>query len=151
LVIADTRVSKHQLRIYSIIYEKNDPLKVPPLVYCEDLESINGTYVNGALIGRITHEKIGHLLCDGDLIEIKPLWKFRFHQTIPESVVRSRGEWDDLKVWTPLINRALTYGFRISTINMRSWIGNSAVVNTAVSTWPERYPPRGKLLAKLSI
>jgi hypothetical protein len=54
----------------------------PPLIYCQDLESFNGTYVNGKLIGKITQEKIGHLLCDGDVIEIRPDWKFRFHQDI---------------------------------------------------------------------
>ncbi|KAI9646988.1 hypothetical protein NHQ30_004989 [Ciborinia camelliae] len=52
----------------------------PPSIYCEDLESRNGTYVNDTLIGILGNERIGHLLVDGDLIEIRPDWKFRFHQ-----------------------------------------------------------------------
>ena len=91
-------MSKQHFRIYTIIYEKDVLHSVPPLVYCEDLESLNGTYVNGRLIGRISQERIGHLLCDGDLIEIKPLWKFRFHQAIHECVTRNPREQDDLMV-----------------------------------------------------
>ena len=86
LVIHDGRVSKSHFRIYSIIYEqkKNDGTQtepLPPLVYCEDLESSNGTYVNGHLIGIMGKEKVAHLLCDGDVIEIRPNWKFTFRQS----------------------------------------------------------------------
>lgn len=91
-------MSKQHFRIYSVLYEKAHRATVPPLVYCEDLESLNGTYVNDVLIGKIGQERIGHLLCDGDVIEIRPFWKFRFHQTIPELIVRSKREWEDLKV-----------------------------------------------------
>lgn len=41
---------------------------------------MNGTYVNDVLIGILGNERIGHLLADGDLIEIRPHWKFRFNQ-----------------------------------------------------------------------
>ncbi|KAB8299933.1 hypothetical protein EYC80_000175 [Monilinia laxa] len=58
----------------------------PPSVYCEDLESRNGTYVNNVLIGILGNERIGRLLVDGDLIEIRPDWKFRFHQSRPKLI-----------------------------------------------------------------
>jgi len=98
--ISDQRVSKQHFRIYSIIYNysSDEPAPFPPLIYCEDLESTNGTYVNGALIGRITHERVGHLLCDGDAIEILPSWRFRFHQSNHQKIERSEKIWEDLKV-----------------------------------------------------
>ena len=72
-------VSKKHFRIYSIVYEKHRD-DVQALIYCEDLESTNGTYVNNILIGKIHQEKIGYLLNDGDVIEVRPKWKFRLHQ-----------------------------------------------------------------------
>lgn len=85
-MIHDDRVSKKHFRIYSIIYEqkKNHETQtpeLPPLIYCEDLESSNGTYVNDILIGIMGKEKIARLLCDGDVVEIRPSWKFTFHQS----------------------------------------------------------------------
>lgn len=82
LVITNFLVSKQHFRIYNIIYEDGDDPKNPPLIYCEDLESANGTWVNDTLIGKIGHPKKGYLLCDGDLIKIKPHWAFRFHQDL---------------------------------------------------------------------
>ncbi|TGO31008.1 hypothetical protein BPAE_0002g01010 [Botrytis paeoniae] len=73
-------VSKQHFRIYAIIYDTAKLDKYPPSIYYEDLESRNGTYVNNVLIGIVGNERIGHLLVDGDLIEIRPDWKFRFHQ-----------------------------------------------------------------------
>ncbi|TQS35838.1 hypothetical protein Golomagni_03730 [Golovinomyces magnicellulatus] len=78
--IDNDQVSKLHFRIYSVIYEKDRKSKMQPLVYCEDLESTNGTFVNNNCIGRIGHERIGHLLSDGDLIEIRPHWHFIFNQ-----------------------------------------------------------------------
>lgn len=92
--IVDDRISKRHFRIYSIIYDANS-LDFPPLIYCEDLESSNGTYVNGVLIGKITQERVGYLLCDGDVVEIRPLWKFRFHQMNYQVDTRSKGLWSD--------------------------------------------------------
>jgi pSer/pThr/pTyr-binding forkhead associated (FHA) protein len=77
-------VSKQHFRIYSIIYDEEDHPDDPPLVYCEDLESSNGTYVNGVLIGISAHRRPGYLLSHGDVIEIRPYWKFRFHQQMLE-------------------------------------------------------------------
>jgi hypothetical protein len=78
--IVDPRVSKRHFRIYSVIYEKAKHDEFPPLVYCEDLESTNGTYVNDSCIGMLGIERVGHLLNDGDVVEIKPSWRFKFHQ-----------------------------------------------------------------------
>ncbi|CZR59166.1 related to myosin light chain kinase 2 [Phialocephala subalpina] len=76
--IPDSRVSKRHFRIYSVIYDKEKCDEFQPLIYCEDLESTNGTYVNDRCIGMIGFERIGHLLTHGDIIEIKPDWRFRF-------------------------------------------------------------------------
>jgi pSer/pThr/pTyr-binding forkhead associated (FHA) protein len=95
--ISDSRVSKQHFRIYSIIYEEGQT-DFPPLVYCEDLESSNGTYVNDALIGIICRERRGFLLNDGDIIEIRPSWKFQFHQPIHEITPRDETELEDLEV-----------------------------------------------------
>ncbi|TVY62725.1 Meiosis-specific serine/threonine-protein kinase mek1 [Lachnellula suecica] len=94
--LSDIRISKQHFRIYSIIYEEGQT-EFPPLVYCEDLESSNGTYVNDALIGIICQEKRGFLLNDGDIIEIRPSWKFTFHQNVHETVYRDAAELSDLQ------------------------------------------------------
>jgi pSer/pThr/pTyr-binding forkhead associated (FHA) protein len=49
-------------------------------VYVRDRKSVNGTYVNGNLVGKGTNISPGYLLEDGDAIEILPYWKFTFHQ-----------------------------------------------------------------------
>lgn len=79
-IIQDPHVSKQHLRIYSVVYDKSKLAEIPPLVYCEDLESTNGTFVNGQCIGRVSGEMRGYLLSDGDVVEIKPHWRFMFHQ-----------------------------------------------------------------------
>jgi pSer/pThr/pTyr-binding forkhead associated (FHA) protein len=96
-LVPDSRVSKQHFRIYSIIYEEGR-IDLPPLVYCEDLESSNGTYVNDVLIGIICRERRGFLLNDGDIIEIRPSWKFQFHQLIHDTVSRDSTELSDLEV-----------------------------------------------------
>jgi hypothetical protein len=98
--ISDSRVSKQHFRIYSIIYEEGQT-DFSPLVYCEDLESSNGTYVNDALIGIICRERRGFLLNDGDIIEIRPSWKFQFHQPVQEITSHDVTELEDLEVLIP--------------------------------------------------
>lgn len=79
-IIADWRVSKKHFRIYSIIYEQSELDKIQPLIYCEDLESTNGTFVNEQCIGKAGLDIRGHLLSDNDIIEVKPYWKYIFRQ-----------------------------------------------------------------------
>lgn len=45
-----------------------------------DRKSVNGTVVNGVVIGIGPQISSGYLLQDGDVIEIRPHWKFHFHQ-----------------------------------------------------------------------
>lgn len=83
--IPDIHVSKVHFRIYSVIYddkESKEESKVDPLIYCEDMDSSNGTYVNKHIIGMQGRESPGWLLTDGDVINIRPYWKFRFSQPI---------------------------------------------------------------------
>ena len=65
-------------------YHDTSNEEIFPMVYCEDQISMNGTYVNGVLIGNEKQaEKNGktpYLLTDGDVIQIRPFWKFKFHQ-----------------------------------------------------------------------
>ena len=78
--LSDERVSKQHLRIYSVIFDPDKTSEIPAMVYCEDLESTNGTYVNDRLIGIFGRERFPYLLSDGDVIEIRPKWKFHFSQ-----------------------------------------------------------------------
>jgi hypothetical protein len=102
--IHDGRISKKHFRIYSIIYEQKKSCDgesdvLPPLVYCEDLESFNGTYVNDNLIGIIGKEKMPHLLCDGDVIEIHPNWRFTFQQSNYQMIFPTSNQSRDMEVY----------------------------------------------------
>ncbi|KAE8446107.1 hypothetical protein EG329_012478 [Mollisiaceae sp. DMI_Dod_QoI] len=94
--IPDPRVSKRHFRIYSVIYDKEKFDEFQPLVYCEDLESTNGTYVNDTCIGMIGCERIGHLLTHGDVVEIRPDWRFRFHQASETAISQDLTQLEDL-------------------------------------------------------
>lgn len=45
----------------------------------------------------IGSERVGHLLSDGDVVEIKPSWRFRFHQPSNHSSSQELGEREDLQ------------------------------------------------------
>lgn len=47
------------------------------MVYVRDRQSSNGTFVNGALIGRSSGVSPGRLLEDGDVVTSKANWQFR--------------------------------------------------------------------------
>ncbi|KAI5791383.1 kinase-like domain-containing protein [Pyronema domesticum] len=73
VVIHGPSCSKHHLCFYVTIFdEKNES---EPLVFCEDKNSTNGTWVNGKCIGK--GQSV--LLSDGDTIEIVDQAKFVFH------------------------------------------------------------------------
>jgi pSer/pThr/pTyr-binding forkhead associated (FHA) protein len=59
---------------------------LPPLVYCEDLESSNGTFVNETFIGSRFSRQRAYLLSDGDVINLRPNWAFQFKQLIKTPV-----------------------------------------------------------------
>ncbi|ETI23516.1 hypothetical protein G647_05318 [Cladophialophora carrionii CBS 160.54] len=65
-VLNDPYVSKRHLRIYTVVYEDDEPSEVENLVYAEDL-SLNGTYWNGSFIGKGNG---GFLLSDGDTLRL---------------------------------------------------------------------------------
>lgn len=77
-------VSGSHFRIYSILYDDERVAEFPPLVYCEDQCSTNGTYVNDVLIGKLSSPGSPFLLSDGDVITIRPHWAFVFHQEMTE-------------------------------------------------------------------
>lgn len=66
-------VSRNHCEVYAIVYEQDISH-----VYVRDRRSVNGTFVNGKLVGIGPDISPGYLLEDGDVIEIKPHWKFRF-------------------------------------------------------------------------
>ena len=67
-VISDPSISKKHLRIYSVVYDNDNPKEVDVLVYAEDLSS-NGTYWNGSLVGRGNG---GFLLSQDDKLKLAP-------------------------------------------------------------------------------
>ncbi|VUC29019.1 unnamed protein product [Clonostachys rosea] len=69
-------VSRIHCEIYVVVYEASINH-----VYVRDRKSINGTYVNGTLIGVGPNVTPGYLLDDGDEIELRPYWKFKLFQT----------------------------------------------------------------------
>ncbi|KAG9253865.1 kinase-like domain-containing protein [Emericellopsis atlantica] len=71
----DAAVSRNHCELYSIVYEAN-----LCHVFVRDRQSVNGTYVNNVYVGQGPDITPGYLLEDGDVIEIKPYWKFRYHQ-----------------------------------------------------------------------
>jgi pSer/pThr/pTyr-binding forkhead associated (FHA) protein len=73
-------VSKNHFRIYSIQYEDDDGVK--SMFYCEDSESVNGTYVNDILIGKKDKPSTPYLLSDGDIITLRPDFSFEFKQSV---------------------------------------------------------------------
>lgn len=62
----DPYVSKQHVRIYTVVYENEEPNDVDTLVYAEDL-SHNGTFWNGSLIGKGNG---GFLLSHGDVLRL---------------------------------------------------------------------------------
>ena len=65
-MLNDPYTSKRHLRIYTVVYENDEPGEVDTLVYAEDL-SQNGTYWNGSFIGKGNG---GFLLSDQDILRL---------------------------------------------------------------------------------
>ncbi|OAL22538.1 hypothetical protein AYO22_07096 [Fonsecaea multimorphosa] len=65
-VLNDPYVSKRHVRIYTVVYENDEPCEIATLVYAEDL-SQNGTFWNGSLIGKGNG---GFLLSDTDVLRL---------------------------------------------------------------------------------
>jgi pSer/pThr/pTyr-binding forkhead associated (FHA) protein len=66
-VLDDTRVSNQHLRIYTVVYDFENPLEIAPLVYAQDT-STNGTFWNGQRIDRRHGGAV--LLSDGDILRL---------------------------------------------------------------------------------
>lgn len=97
VIISDLPVvSKRHFRIYSVVFEKNHIRKIQPLIYCEDLESTNGTYVNDVCIGMLGRERAGHLLSHGDVIEVRPSCRFRLVQAF-QNECKDHGRLEDIE------------------------------------------------------
>ncbi|KAI6716316.1 hypothetical protein PZA11_002612 [Diplocarpon coronariae] len=62
-----------------------------------DLESTNGTYVEGDCIGMIGRERVARLLHHGDLIELRPSWRFRLYQPPHVLTTGIQGKPEDLE------------------------------------------------------
>lgn len=66
-VLDDACVSNLHLRIYTVVYDLENPLEIAPLVYAQDL-STNGTFWNGQRIDRRNGGAV--LLSDGDILRL---------------------------------------------------------------------------------
>lgn len=64
----DPVISNIHLRIYTIIFDRENPDEVAPLVYAQDL-SMNGTSWNGYPMGK---GRGSFLLSDGDVLQLSP-------------------------------------------------------------------------------
>lgn len=65
-VIQNPFVSNKHLRIYTILFDQENPQEVPPLVYAQDL-SMNGTLWNEYPMGKANGS---FLLSDGDVLRV---------------------------------------------------------------------------------
>ncbi|KAI0024944.1 protein kinase-like protein [Xylariomycetidae sp. FL0641] len=84
IVIRHPYISRTHFMIYSITYGADGDEHLPPLIYVQDCESLEGTKVNGQDIGsRRQGAHTGYLLSSGDVISIWPHWKFHVH--LPDS------------------------------------------------------------------
>ena len=72
----NSAVSRNHCEIYVVVYEPS-----VNHIYVRDRKSLNGTYVNGKLIGIGPNISPGYLLEHGDIIEIRPHWKFTLIQS----------------------------------------------------------------------
>lgn len=76
-IIDDPFISNKHLRIYTIIFDRDNLGEVAPLVYVQDL-SMNGTTWNGYEMGKGSGS---YLLSHGDILKLTPDTYFRFqHQ-----------------------------------------------------------------------
>ncbi|OKL63638.1 hypothetical protein UA08_00264 [Talaromyces atroroseus] len=66
-VLDDACVSSLHLRIYTVVYDFDNPLEVAPLVYAQDM-STNGAFWNGQRIDRRNGGAV--LLSDGDILRL---------------------------------------------------------------------------------
>lgn len=92
-VIDDPYVSKRHIRLYTVVYENDEPNEIQTLVYAEDL-SQNGTYWNGGLIG---NGNGGYLLSNGDVLRLSRQTFLVFeHETdrTPEAHFDFAQEWE---------------------------------------------------------
>ncbi|KAF7118698.1 hypothetical protein CNMCM5793_008237 [Aspergillus hiratsukae] len=67
-VVDDPFISNRHLRIYTIIFDQENPDEVTPLVYAQDL-SLNGTSWNNYPMGKGNGS---FLLSDGDILKLSP-------------------------------------------------------------------------------
>lgn len=88
ILIGCVNVSEQHARIYSLQYDPDaeEGAGSNSLVYCEDLQSTNGTWLvskaRQVLVGRAGSSHSARLLNDGDIIRIKPDYEFVFRQEI---------------------------------------------------------------------
>lgn len=78
-VLDDPVTSNKHLRVYSVVYNGENPSDVAPLVYAEDL-SRNGTFWNGSLIGKGNG---GFLLSDKDTLRVSARIIFVYRTIAP--------------------------------------------------------------------
>ena len=70
----DPVISNIHLRIYTIIFDRENPDEVAPLVYAQDL-SMNGSSWNGYPMGK---GKGSFLLSDGDVLQLSLRFSLHF-------------------------------------------------------------------------
>lgn len=98
-----------------------------------DRKSFNGTYVNGRCIGDLTSMSSGHLLDQGDAIEILPHWKFAFKQQYaPRAWPLSPLQLEECQVCAAVAVASSTNSVRCLQIATRFSLGRSAAAAKAL-------------------
>lgn len=78
IVAVHSAVSRKHLEFYVVMFDEG--YDCPPMVYVRDMQSTNGTFVNGHLIGQGPCTTPGRLLDSDDLVTIEPHWAFTIDQ-----------------------------------------------------------------------
>jgi pSer/pThr/pTyr-binding forkhead associated (FHA) protein len=77
-----TDISRVHCEFYTIVFEESE--NYSPLIYVRDLQSENGTFVNGRLIGKYPDVRAGYLLENGDTVDIGANLRLCIRQFVPE-------------------------------------------------------------------
>lgn len=114
------------------------------MFYCEDLETLNGTDVNGTTIGSRSTPGAPFLLTHGDKIFVQPNWNFVFKQNVGSTVVELKDvqrEDSLVSIFKTSVMYSLTFA-SISKIDTTCQTDVLEVASSAKSFSPKRLIPR---------
>lgn len=120
------------------------------MFYCEDLETLNGTDVNGTIIGSRSTPGAPFLLTHGDKIFVQPNWNFVFKQNVGSTMVELKDVQKEdslVRIFTTSAMYSLTFA-SISKIDTTCQTDALEVASLAKSFSPKRLIPRSSSRVK---